>query len=127
MMTEENLACLRNHRNNIHRYRRLLGTQLTDLERQYIESRISEEMEAAKRLSNETFPLALRLPAQRFAEDDPLRSPEVWSWTECDLRTPSLPDRRPLRKTPSDRPRPNTPAIGTGQPANRLKLNGWFG
>jgi hypothetical protein len=67
MMTEENLARLRNHRNNIHRYRRLLRTQLTELERQYIESRVSEEMEAAKRLSNETFPLALRLPAQRPA------------------------------------------------------------
>jgi hypothetical protein len=93
MMTDENLVRLRAHRNNIHRYRRLLGTQLTDLERHYIESRILEEMEAVKRLSNETFPLALRLSAQRYAEDDPLRSPEAWSWIEGELRTPSLPDR----------------------------------
>jgi hypothetical protein len=93
MMTEENLARLRNHRNNIHRYRRLLRTQLTDLERQYIESRMSEEMEAAKCLSNETFPLALRLPAQRFAEEDPLGPPKVCNWIEGELRTPSLPDR----------------------------------
>jgi hypothetical protein len=55
-MTEENLARLRTHRNNIHRYRGLLRTQLTDLERGFIETRTSEEMEAAKRLSNETFP-----------------------------------------------------------------------
>jgi hypothetical protein len=84
-MINENLARLRAHRNNIHRYRRLLGTQLTELERHYIESRVSEEMEAAKYLSNESFPLALRLPAQRCAE--------VWSWIEDELRAPSLPDR----------------------------------
>jgi|SRR5258705_1423541 hypothetical protein len=90
-MIDENLARLRAHRNNIHRYRRLLGTQLTELERHYIERRLSEEMEAAKRLSNETFPLALRLPAQRCAEDDPLRSPKVW--IEGEHRAPSLPDR----------------------------------
>jgi hypothetical protein len=83
-MIDENLARLRAHRNNIHRYRRLLGTQLTELERHYIESRLSEEMEAAKHLSNEPFPLALRLPAQRCAENNPL---------ENELRVPSLPDR----------------------------------
>ena len=49
-MTEENLARLRTHRNNIHRYRGLLRTQPTDLERGFIETRISEEKEAAKRL-----------------------------------------------------------------------------
>jgi hypothetical protein len=92
-MIDENLARLRAHRNNIHRYRRLLGTQLTELERHYIERRLSEEMEAAKRLSNETFPLALRLPAQRCAEDDPLRSPKVWNRIEGEHRAPSLPDR----------------------------------
>jgi len=70
MMTEENLARLRTHRNNIDRYRRLLRTQLTDLERGFIETRISEEMEAAKRLSNETFPFVFRLPAQQSANDD---------------------------------------------------------
>jgi hypothetical protein len=35
-MIDENFARLRAHRNNIYRYRRLLGTQLTDLERDYI-------------------------------------------------------------------------------------------
>ena len=34
-MMDENIACLRTHRNNIARYRRLLQTKLTDLERQF--------------------------------------------------------------------------------------------
>ena len=42
-MIDENLARLRVHRNNVHRYRRLLATQLSDLERAYIERRLSEE------------------------------------------------------------------------------------
>jgi hypothetical protein len=33
MMIDENLARLRAHRNNVHRYRRLLATRLSDLER----------------------------------------------------------------------------------------------
>jgi len=59
------MARLRTHRNNIHRLRGLLRTQLTDLERGFIETRISEEMAAAKRLSNETFPFQFRLPSQQ--------------------------------------------------------------
>jgi hypothetical protein len=34
------------HRNNIDRYRRLLRTRLTDLERQFIERRLAEELGA---------------------------------------------------------------------------------
>jgi predicted house-cleaning noncanonical NTP pyrophosphatase (MazG superfamily) len=34
---------LRTHRNNIARYRRLLETKLTELEREYIQKRLSEE------------------------------------------------------------------------------------
>jgi hypothetical protein len=37
------LARLRTHRNNIERYRNLLETKLTELERKYIERRLSEE------------------------------------------------------------------------------------
>jgi len=59
MMMDENLARLRAHRNNIHRYRRLLATQLTDLERAYIERRLNEEHAAMAALSEETFPLTL--------------------------------------------------------------------
>jgi len=33
-MMDENIARLRSHRNNIARYRRLLQTKLTDLERE---------------------------------------------------------------------------------------------
>ena len=58
-MLEENLARLRAHRNNIHRYRRLLATQLTDLERAYIERRLKEEHAAMAALSEETFPFTL--------------------------------------------------------------------
>jgi predicted house-cleaning noncanonical NTP pyrophosphatase (MazG superfamily) len=36
-------ARLRAHRNNIARYRRLLETKLTELEREYIQKRLSEE------------------------------------------------------------------------------------
>jgi hypothetical protein len=36
-------ARLRTHSNNIARYRRLLETNLTDLEREYIQRRLSEE------------------------------------------------------------------------------------
>ena len=36
-------ALIQAHDDSIRRYQRLLNTQLTDLEREYIESRISEE------------------------------------------------------------------------------------
>lgn len=37
---------IRAHRNNIRRYQRLLQTRLTDLERAYIQTRLSEEASA---------------------------------------------------------------------------------
>ena len=58
-MIDESLSRLRAHRNNIHRYRRLLKTELTDLERTYVERRLMEEEAAMQALSNSTFPLAL--------------------------------------------------------------------
>jgi hypothetical protein len=63
MMIDENLARLRAHRNNIHRYRRLLATKLTDPERSYVERRLQEEQSAMDALSAETFPFSL--PAAR--------------------------------------------------------------
>lgn len=42
-MTEEGNARLQAHRRNIDRYRRLLETKLSELERQYLEKRLSEE------------------------------------------------------------------------------------
>jgi hypothetical protein len=65
MMIDENLVRLRVHRNNIHRYRRLLATKLTELERNYVERRLQEEQSAMDALSAETFPFTL--PAARPA------------------------------------------------------------
>jgi hypothetical protein len=62
-MIDENLARLRAHRNNIHRYRRLLATRLTGLERSYVERRLEEEQSALDAVSAETFPFTL--PAAR--------------------------------------------------------------
>ena len=45
-MTEERIARLRTHKNNIDRYRRLLKTKLSEIERQYLEKRLSEEQAA---------------------------------------------------------------------------------
>ena len=59
-MIDETLARLRTHRNNIHRYRRLLATTLTELERGYIERRLEEEQSAMNAVSADTFPFALR-------------------------------------------------------------------
>ncbi|WFU75049.1 MULTISPECIES: hypothetical protein [unclassified Bradyrhizobium] len=58
-MLDQNLARIRAHRNNVHRYRRLLKTRLSDLERQFIERRLSEEGSALEALTSETFPIAL--------------------------------------------------------------------
>ena len=62
MMLDENLARMRAHRNNIHRYRRLLNTKLSDIERQFIERRLQEEQSAIAALSDLTFPIHFALP-----------------------------------------------------------------
>jgi hypothetical protein len=49
-MTDMALARLRTHRNNIERYRHLLETKLTELERKYIERRLSEEQSTLEAL-----------------------------------------------------------------------------
>ena len=66
-MIEENIARLRAHRDNIHRYRRLLTTQLSDLERDYVARRLEEEQAAMDALSQTTFPFTLP-GAPRVAE-----------------------------------------------------------
>jgi hypothetical protein len=55
-MLDEDFARIRAHRNNIHRYRRLLRTRLSELERQFIERRLAEEQTALDALAAETFP-----------------------------------------------------------------------
>ena len=61
-MLDENLARIRAHRNNIHRYRNLLQTLLSDIERQFIERRLSEESSRLEALTSLTFPIALTGP-----------------------------------------------------------------
>jgi len=48
---EMRTAALRAHRNNIRRYKRLLETELTELERQFVTRRIAEEKSAIERLA----------------------------------------------------------------------------
>lgn len=67
MMIDEKIARLRTHRNNIARYRRLLNTQLTELERGFIEKRLGEEQTAFDELAAGTFPLDWSLTAPRHA------------------------------------------------------------
>jgi hypothetical protein len=55
-MTSHNVERLRAHQNNIRRYRRLLATHLTDLERAYIERRLNEEQAFVEALLREEFP-----------------------------------------------------------------------
>jgi hypothetical protein len=61
-MIEESFARLRTHRNNVERYRRLLETRLTDLERQFIEKRLSEEQSAIESLAARTLPVIFKDP-----------------------------------------------------------------
>ncbi|MGY4474469.1 hypothetical protein [Bradyrhizobium sp. USDA 3364] len=64
-MFDKEIARIRAHRNNIYRYRRLLKTRLSDLERQFIERRLSEEQAAAEALFSESFPVTSTLPKAR--------------------------------------------------------------
>jgi hypothetical protein len=43
MMIDQQLARLRAHHRNIQRYRNLLKTSLTELEREFVEKRLTEE------------------------------------------------------------------------------------
>jgi hypothetical protein len=49
-MIDFHTAKMRGHRRNIARYCRLLATELTDLERQYLHKRIAEEHAQLERL-----------------------------------------------------------------------------
>jgi hypothetical protein len=61
-MIDEFLARMRTHRNNIRRYRKLLQTKLTDLERQYVERRLSEEQSALDAITTTALPFSLPSP-----------------------------------------------------------------
>jgi hypothetical protein len=49
-MVDFRTAQMRGHRRNIERYCRLLATELTELERQYLHKRIAEEQAQLERL-----------------------------------------------------------------------------
>ena len=56
---------LRTHRNNIQRYRHLLQTSLTELERQFVEKRLTEEQSHLERLA-----ASLPMTFERSRQDD---------------------------------------------------------
>lgn len=58
-MVDDKLSRIRSRTSNIRRYRRLLNTDLTELERGYILRRLSEEERALTELMGETFPLCV--------------------------------------------------------------------
>jgi hypothetical protein len=51
MTKDQRLARVRAHRSNIQRYRNLLQSSLTELERQFIEKRLTEEQTNLESLS----------------------------------------------------------------------------
>jgi hypothetical protein len=51
-MIDQQLARLHTLRRNIQRYRSLLQTSLTDLERQFVQKRLTEEQSNLERLAN---------------------------------------------------------------------------
>ena len=61
-MLDEKMARMRAPRNNIHRYRRLLKTKLSNIERQFIERRLREEHSAIAELLDVTFPIHFATP-----------------------------------------------------------------
>ncbi|MGY4480075.1 hypothetical protein [Bradyrhizobium sp. USDA 3364] len=62
MIIDKNMARMRTHQSNIRRYDRLLQTNLSDVERQYVGKRLAEERAALQRLADATFPIAFNMP-----------------------------------------------------------------
>ncbi|WP_338832247.1 hypothetical protein [Bradyrhizobium sp. 27S5] len=65
--TDEQFARLRVHQSNIRRYRRLLQTHLTEVERRFIEKRLAEESIALQRSLESGVPIARIRPARQAA------------------------------------------------------------
>ena len=61
MMLDEQFVRLRTYRNNIARYRGLLKTDLTDLERRYVERRLSEEQSEFELLTTGNIPVTAKV------------------------------------------------------------------
>jgi hypothetical protein len=82
---DENLSLMCAHRNNIARYRKMLKTSLTDLERQFVERRLAEEQSAMEKIAASTFPLAFRLPASPTTDGE-LAVPHLQSQRQSSKR-----------------------------------------
>ena len=67
MNRETRNALIRAHQNNIDRYCRLLATQLTDVEREYVHKRIVEERQQLEKLLN---------PPKRYVPSEARPHPE---------------------------------------------------
>ena len=65
-MLDVKMERLRAHQRNIDRYRRLLATHLSDLERPFIQRRLSEVEASVKGLLRETFPDRLSAGPERI-------------------------------------------------------------
>ena len=61
-MIDEKLARMRTHRNNIQRYRHLLQTRLTELEREFIQNRLAEEQSNLESLTASILPMTFAIP-----------------------------------------------------------------
>lgn len=74
-MTELDAVRISVHQSNINRYRRLLRTKLTEIERQYVERRLAEERQSLDLLTarhqNAKRPAVPRPTRPRLAWDDP--------------------------------------------------------
>ena len=70
-MLDQDLARIRAHRNNLSRYRRLLKTKLSDIERQFIERRLAQEQTALEALAADAFPIAFPIPHQQSGSAGP--------------------------------------------------------
>jgi hypothetical protein len=63
---DEKFARLRTYRNNVDRYRRLLKTQLSEIERQFIERRLNEEKSAMESLATSAHTQVEKTPSEHF-------------------------------------------------------------
>ena len=66
MTLDEKLAHLRCARSNIERYRRLLKTQLTDYERDYIRKCLAEEQTKIRKMLETEFPITIGTDRRAF-------------------------------------------------------------
>jgi hypothetical protein len=90
MMTDLDTAKILSHRRNIQRYCRLLATELTDIERQYLHRRIAEEYAELKRLQSEPVEQVIATQAMVRAAAAQSSAGQVLSMILAPLRRVSL-------------------------------------